>query len=309
LDRFKIVNDTLGHPVGDLLLKQVAVRLMQAVRASDTVARLGGDEFVVISEDVQEPNDAAILAKRLLDLFATPFDVEGRELFLSLSIGIGIYPLDGADADTLIRHADIAMYRAKAAGRNGFRFFDPEMSEGAAERLRLEQELRNALPRDELMLEYQPQVRLADGRLCGVEVLCRWNHPRLGLLSPAQFLPLANDIGLIDQLDLWVLEHACARFAAWGRCGFSILRLAVNFSAHRIQSSDVSVKVESILARTGIDPRCLELDLTEASLMDHPQPRSPIWSSSADSASHSRWTTSAPAARRWRASSAWRFDA
>ncbi|MFB1488099.1 MULTISPECIES: EAL domain-containing protein [unclassified Thiocapsa] len=271
LDRFKIVNDTLGHSVGDLLLKQVAVRLTQAVRASDTLARLGGDEFVVISEDVQEPNDAAILARRLLDLFATPFEVEGRELFLSLSIGIGIYPLDGIDADTLIRHADIAMYRAKAAGRNGFRFFDPEMSEGAAERLRLEQELRSALPRDELMLEYQPQVGLPDGELCGIEVLCRWNHPRLGLLSPAQFLPLANEIGLIDQLDLWVLEHACAQVAAWDRGGFSVPRLAVNLSVHRIQGDDVPEQIESILARTGLDPRRLELELTEASIMARPE--------------------------------------
>ncbi|WP_296809449.1 bifunctional diguanylate cyclase/phosphodiesterase [Thiocapsa sp.] len=270
LDRFKVVNDTLGHPVGDLLLQQVAERLTHAVRACDTVARLGGDEFVVISEDVQEPNDAAVLAKRLLDLFVKPFDVEGRELFLSLSIGIGIYPLDGADVDTLIRHADTAMYRAKADGRNGFRFFDPEMSEGAAERLRLEQELRNALPRDELMLEYQPQVVLPEGALCGVEVLCRWNHPRLGLLSPAHFLPLANDIGLIDQLDLWVLEHACAQVAAWDRCGFGVPRLAVNLSVHRIQGNDVPEKIKSILARTGMDPRRLELDLTEASIMARP---------------------------------------
>ncbi|RKT43709.1 bifunctional diguanylate cyclase/phosphodiesterase [Thiocapsa rosea] len=270
LDRFKTVNDTLGHPVGDLLLKQVAARLMQSVRASDTVARLGGDEFVVISEDVQEPNDAAILAKRLLDLFATPFDVEGRELFLSLSIGIGIYPLDGADADTLIRHADIAMYRAKAAGRNGFRFFDPEMSEGAAERLRLEQELRNALLHNELMLEYQPQVSLPGGELCGVEVLCRWDHPRLGLLSPGHFLPLAHDIGVIDQLDLWVLEHACAQVAAWDRGGFTVPRLAVNLSVHRIQGDDVPEQIESILARTDLDPRRLELELTEASLMGSP---------------------------------------
>lgn len=271
LDRFKTVNDTLGHPVGDLLLKQVAARLTQAVRSSDTVARLGGDEFVVISEDVQEPNDAAILARRLLDLFTTPFEVEGRELFLSLSIGIGIYPLDGVDTDTLIRHADIAMYRAKAAGRNGFRFFDPEMSEGTSERLRLEQELRSALPRGELMLEYQPQVGLPDGELCGVEVLCRWNHPRLGLLSPAQFLPLANEIGLIDQLDLWVLEHACAQVAAWDRGGFSVPRLAVNLSVHRIQGDDVPEQIEAILARTGLDPRRLELELTEASIMGRPE--------------------------------------
>jgi diguanylate cyclase (GGDEF)-like protein/PAS domain S-box-containing protein len=270
LDRFKIVNDTLGHPIGDLLLKQVTARLTRGVRACDTVARLGGDEFVVISEDVQEPNDAAILARRLLDLFTTPFEAEGRELFLSLSIGIAIYPLDAADADTLLRHADIAMYRAKAAGRSSFKFFDPQMSEGAAERLRLEQELRNALPREELMLEYQPQVGLVDGALCGVEVLCRWDHPRLGLLSPAQFLPLADDIGLIDELDLWVLEHACAQVAVWDRCGFSIPRLAVNLSVHRIQSDDVSEKILAILARTGLDPLRLELDLTEASIMDRP---------------------------------------
>ncbi|CRI65218.1 conserved hypothetical protein [Thiocapsa sp. KS1] len=161
------------------------------------------------------------------------------------------------------------MYRTKAAGRNGFSFFEPAMSEGAAERLRLEQELRKALPHDELMLEYQPQVGLPDGDLRGVEVLCRWNHPRLGLLSPAQFLPLANDIGLIDQLDLWVLEHACAQMAAWDRGGFSVPRLAVNLSVHRIQSDDVSAAIQSVLARTGIDPKRLELELVEASITEH----------------------------------------
>ncbi|NCC29286.1 MAG: bifunctional diguanylate cyclase/phosphodiesterase [Gammaproteobacteria bacterium] len=270
LDRFKVVNDTLGHPVGDVLLKQVGTRLSQAVRASDTVARLGGDEFVVISEDVREPNDAAILARRLLDLFTVPFDVEGRELFLGLSIGISIYPLDGADTDTLIRHADIAMYRAKAAGRNGYSFFEPAMSEGAAERLRLEQELRNALPHDELLLEYQPQVGLLDGALHGVEVLCRWDHPRLGLLSPAQFLPLANDIGLIDQVDLWVLTESCRQLAAWDRDGFSVPRLAVNLSVHKIRSSEVVEQIQALLALTGIDPRRLELELLEASIVERP---------------------------------------
>jgi diguanylate cyclase (GGDEF)-like protein/PAS domain S-box-containing protein len=270
LDRFKIVNDTLGHPVGDVLLKQVATRLMQGVRASDTLARLGGDEFVVISEDIQEPNDAAVLARRLLDLFKVPFDVEDREIFLGLSIGISVYPLDGADTDTLIRHADIAMYRAKAAGRNRYNFFEPAMSEGAAERLRLEQELRNALSHDELLLEYQPQIGLVDGALQGVEVLCRWDHPRLGLLAPSRFLPMANDIGLIDQVDLWVLTESCRQLAAWDRDGFSVPRLAVNLSVHKIRSSDVVEQVQGLLARTGIDPRRLELELVEASISERP---------------------------------------
>ncbi len=268
LDRFKIVNDTLGHPIGDLLLKQVASRLSQGVRESDTVARLGGDEFVVIFEEVSVPNDAAALARRLLDGFIRPCDVEGRELFLSLSIGISIYPLDGLDTDTLIRHADIAMYRAKAAGRSGFSFFEPAMSEGAAERLRLEQELRMALARDELLLEYQPQVDLRTADLRGVEVLCRWRHPRLGLLAPDEFLPLAEDIGLIDQLDAWVLEHACAQLSAWDRDGFSVPRLAVNVSVRQIQKPDVLEQMQWILSRTGVDPRRLELELIESFIME-----------------------------------------
>lgn len=271
LDRFKIVNDTLGHPVGDLLLKQVAIRLSEGVRESDTVARLGGDEFVVLFEDVSVPNDAATLARRLLDCFIRPFDVEGRELFLSLSIGISIYPIDGLDTDTLIRHADIAMYRAKAAGRNGFSFFEPAMSEGAAERLRLEQELRMALARDELLLEYQPQVGLRNADLRGVEVLCRWHHPRLGLLAPGEFLPLAEDMGLIDQLDSWVLEHACAQVSAWDRAGFPVPRLAVNVSVRQIQKADVVKQIRSILAQTGIEPRRLELELIESSIMEQTQ--------------------------------------
>jgi diguanylate cyclase (GGDEF)-like protein len=268
LDRFKVVNDTLGHPVGDALLKQVATRLSEGVRASDTLARLGGDEFVVIFEDLRGPNEAAALARRLLALFTQPFDVAGRELFLSLSIGISIYPLDGPDTDTLIRHADIAMYRAKSTGRNDFSFFEPAMSEGAAERLRLEQELRTALTNDELVLEYQPQVGLRDADLRGVEVLCRWRHPRLGLLTPGQFLPLAEEIGLIDQLDLWVLEHACSQLDAWDRNGFSVPRLAVNLSIRQIRRADVVEQIESILAHVGIDPRRLELDLVESSIME-----------------------------------------
>lgn len=267
LDRFKVVNDTLGHPVGDLLLKQVAIRLSEGVRESDTVARLGGDEFVVIFEDVSVPNEAATLARRLLDCFIRPFDVEGRELFLSLSIGISIYPLDGLDTDTLISHADIAMYRAKAAGRNGFSFFEPAMSAGAVERLRLEQELRVALERDELLLEYQPQVGLRNADLRGVEVLCRWCHPRLGLLAPSEFLSLAEDMGLIDQLDSWVLEHACAQVSAWDRDGFSVPRLAVNVSVRKIQKADAPEQIQSLLLRNGIDPGRLELELIESSIM------------------------------------------
>jgi diguanylate cyclase (GGDEF)-like protein/PAS domain S-box-containing protein len=269
LDRFKIVNDTLGHPVGDVLLKQVATRLSGGVRASDTLARLGGDEFVVIFEDVRGPNEAAAMARRLLDLFTPPFDVAGRELFLRLSIGISLYPLDGPDTDTLIRHADIAMYRAKATGRNDISFFEPAMSEGAAERLRLEQELRFGLAHEELFLEYQPQVGLRDGKLRGAEALCRWRHPRLGVLAPAQFLPLAEEIGLIDQLDVWVLEHACAQLAAWDRAGFSVPRLAVNLSIGQIQRTDVVERIQSILSRTEIDPRRLELELIESSIMEN----------------------------------------
>ncbi|MBK1646321.1 GGDEF domain-containing protein [Thiocapsa imhoffii] len=269
LDRFKLVNDTLGHLIGDQILKQVAERLAEAVRATDTLARLGGDEFVIVFEDVDGARHVTKLAQRLLDLFRPAFVIEGRELFLNLSIGISLYPSDGIDAETLLRHADIAMYRAKENGRNGFSFFERAMSERAIERLRLEHELRKALTNHELLLVYQPQVNLHTGQLCGVEVLCRWQHPRLGRLAPAQFLPIAEEIGLIDQLDCWVLEHASRQLLDWDRLGLRLPRLAVNLSLRQLKDQDAFEQITRILAQTGLASNRLEFELSETSIMKH----------------------------------------
>ncbi len=267
LDRFKVVNDTLGHPTGDTLLQQVAAVLAKQVRSVDTIARLGGDEFVIILEDIPEARFAASFADRILDTFKRPFNVKGRELFVTASIGISLYPRDGKEIDTLVRHADIAMYQAKGHGRNGFSFFEPAMSEGATERLSLEHELRGAVQRRELFVRYQPQLALQGRDLCGVEALCRWRHPRLGPIPPSQFIPLAEEVGLIDELGAWVLEQGCQQLVAWDRAGFRVPRLAVNLSMREIERADLVGEVQDTLQRTGVAPERLELEVTESMIM------------------------------------------
>ena len=269
LDRFKIVNDTLGHPVGDGLLQRVAETLGKQVRSVDTIARLGGDEFVILLEDVPAARFAAKFAARIMETFGQPFNVLGHEFFVTASIGISLYPQDGTDSDTLLRHADIAMYQAKNLGRNGFRFFEAAMSEGAAERLRLEQDLRGAVQRNEFILYYQPQLALDSHQLRGVEVLCRWHHPVLGLLPPSTFIPLAEDIGVIDDLGAWVLEHSCRQLAEWDRAGFQVPRLAVNLSVREIERADLVEQVRSVLQSMRIAPARLELEVTESMIMRH----------------------------------------
>lgn len=267
LDRFKYVNDSLGHSVGDQLLERVAAALATQVRSSDTIARLGGDEFVVIMDDVGNPRFAARFARRLLGTLDRPFATETRELYVTASIGISLYPDDGTDMDTLLRHADIAMYRAKENGRNGFNFYEPAMSAGAAERLRMEHELRGALARNEMLLHYQPQVALSDCSLRGVEALCRWQHPRLGLVAPDQFIPVAEDSGLIGDLTAWVLEQACRQLILWDQAGFRVPRLAVNLPMREIERTDLVNRVRRTLERTGLAPERLELEVTESMIM------------------------------------------
>ena len=269
LDLFKNVNDTLGHPVGDALLQSVAAAMATKIRAADSIARLGGDEFVVLMEDIDEPNMAAQLARRLLEVFAEPFDAGGRELYITASIGISIFPMDGEDMDALLSNADVAMYQAKEHGRNTYRFFEPSMTEGAIERLRLENALRGALARDELTLVFQPQVKLANGCMYGAEVLLRWHHEELGEVSPARFIPVAEELGLIAQLGAWVLEQSCAQLAAWDQQGFLMPRLAVNLSVQQLERADLLDSIESVLARTGIEGDRLELEVTESMLMRH----------------------------------------
>ncbi|MBK1722606.1 bifunctional diguanylate cyclase/phosphodiesterase [Thiocystis violacea] len=267
LDRFKEVNDTLGHGVGDALLIEVAEMLAKQVREVDTIARLGGDEFVIILEDIPASRFAATFADRLMETFSRPLAVQGRDLFITASIGISIYPDDGADMETLVRHADVAMYQTKNTGRNGFRFFETAMSEGAMERLRLEHDLRFAIQRAELVLHYQPQLGLTDGRLCGVEALCRWAHPELGQIPPRVFIPLAEEIGFIDELGFWVLEQSCRQVRTWDRAGFQIPRLAVNLSVRSLQRPGLIDRVGLALERAGLQPERLELEINESKIM------------------------------------------
>ncbi|NEV63394.1 EAL domain-containing protein [Thiorhodococcus minor] len=271
LDRFKVINDTLGHLFGDAVLKRAAESLALEVRAEDTIARLGGDEFVIVLEEIARPDDAAVFAERILQIFSQPFHVHGRDLFVTASIGVSIYPDDGHDIDTLLRHADISMYRAKDKGRNAFALFEPSMAEGAEDRFRLETDLRRAIEREELAVHYQPQIRLADGQLIGVEALCRWQHPELGPIAPARFIPLAEDIGMIDQLGTWVLGESCRQLAAWDGQGFRIPRLAVNLSVHQLEGRRLVDRVRAVLVASGVSAERLELEVTESTIMRHPE--------------------------------------
>jgi len=270
LDRFKTINDSLGHHVGDELLKAVAARLTQCVRASDTVARLGGDEFAVILENLGgDPEEGAQqVADKMIAAMAAPLVVEGQPLNTSCSIGISLYPADGRDNHTLMKNADVAMYYAKEKGRNNYRFFSEDMNARAQERLAVENYLRLALRRNELVLHYQPRLRAADGELVGVEALIRWQHPRRGLLEPSKFIDVAEDSGLIVPIGEWVIAAACEQLAAWQRTVRPDLRLSVNLAVGQVADGDRLYRaVEEALRRHRIRPSTLELELTESQLM------------------------------------------
>lgn len=267
-DRFKPVNDSLGHKAGDLLLQQVARRLQDCVRDSDTVARLGGDEFAIIMEDIDQLH-VSHAAQEIIRRLGQPFAIEGSEAFVGASIGVSVFPSDGSDLTTLVKHADIAMYRAKERGRNTCQFFLPEMNAGVEERLYLENALRYAIERDELELHYQPQVRLEDGRFIGVEALLRWHHPELGAISPVRFIPIAEESGLISSIGEWVLEQACRQRQLWQGLVTEEFRVAVNLSARQFNSNVIDI-VEGVLARTGLRAQQLELEITETMVMQHP---------------------------------------
>ena len=272
LDRFKTINDSLGHHVGDALLKQVAERLTACVRASDTVARLGGDEFAVILENLRDDHDegAQQVADKMIEGMGAPMLIEGQHLNTSCSIGISLYPVDGRDTATLMKHADVAMYYAKEKGRNNYQFFSSEMNARAQERLSVENYLRLALRRHELVLYYQPRVSFETGDLLGIEALIRWQHPRRGLLTPDKFIEVAEDSGLIVPIGEWVLETACAQAAAWQQRLRPGLRLSVNLSVGQVVDGE---RLYSAVARavqhSGIDPATLELELTESLLMQN----------------------------------------
>jgi diguanylate cyclase (GGDEF)-like protein/PAS domain S-box-containing protein len=267
LDRFKPINDTMGHNMGDALLKAVAARLRDCVRASDTVARLGGDEFVVLLPEIRRELDATRAARDILARLSEPFVCEGHEMFTTLSVGIALYPRDGRDADTLLKSADMAMYVAKERGRDTYQFYSDDMNRAARERLELETSLRRALKQDEFFLCYQPQLELGVGAITGVEALLRWHHPEQGPVPPARFIPVCEETGLILPLGEWVLRHACVQARAWIDAGLSAGRMAVNLSGLQFKRNDLVRMVAGVLEETGLPAEHLELELTESMIM------------------------------------------
>ena len=267
LDRFKVINESLGHKAGDLLLQQVAERLRGHIRLSETIARPGGDEFVLVLPQGATQPMTVVVVQRILDILAQPFKIEGHELFITASIGVATYPTDGLDGEALQKHAEIAMYRAKESGRNNFQFYRPQMNEEALERLRIEGNLRNAIERNEFVLHYQPQVDLKSGRIVGMEALIRWNHPELGMVPPARFISLAEETGLIVPIGAWVARTACLQAKAWQEAGLGELRIAINLSARQFFQRDLVQSIAAILEESGLAPEFLEIELTESMVM------------------------------------------
>ncbi len=270
LDHFKLINDSLGHHVGDLLLKEVASRMLEALRRGDTLSRLGGDEFVVTLEGLQQAEDAGQVAAKILRALTKPFQLAGHTVTISCSIGVGIFPHDGLDSRALMKNADTAMYHAKERGRNNFQFFSAEMNRRALERQQLGAALRGALEREEFTLYFQPTMRLGGTRVLGVEALLRWNHPERGLLAPATFMDVAEESGLMEPIGQWVLRTACQRAKAWQAAGYPAMRMAVNISPRQLASPrEFSRNVGRALASSGLAPEYLILEMTEALLLRH----------------------------------------
>ncbi|HJV83996.1 MAG TPA: EAL domain-containing protein [Noviherbaspirillum sp.] len=267
LDRFKLVNDTLGFEAGDALLVKIAERLKAAVRDTDTVGRLSGDEFVLVLPERTGEILAATAVQRMIDAVTAPLSIGGQEIFPSCSVGVAAFPADGGDAEILVKHAHIAMYRAKESGSNNFQFYAPEMNERAVERLRIESDLRNALDRNEFLLHYQPQVDLRSGRIIAAEALIRWRHPELGMVPPARFIGLAEETGLIQPIGAWVLRTACRQNKAWHDAGLGHPRVAVNLSVRQFAQEDLVQSIAATLEETGLEPRYLDIEVTESLVM------------------------------------------
>ncbi len=271
LDRFKIVNDTLGHTVGDELLAAVAERLRNSVRASDTVARLGGDEFAVVVSDMTDGSDIAHRAQKIIDTLSSAFSVGGNEVFVTTSIGITLFPNDNGEWSKMVENADVAMYHAKQQGRNNYQFYTAEMNACAYDQLMLETSLRHALERDEFVLYYQPQIDMPSGDIVGVEALIRWNHPELGLVPPNDFIPLLEVTGLIVPVGEWVIRTACRQVRTWLDEGHPPLTMAVNLSARQFREQNLKSNIAAILAETNIPANLLELEITESIVMENVQ--------------------------------------
>ena len=270
LDRFKHVNDALGHHVGDALLQSVSKRLLQLVREGDTVSRLGGDEFVVILNGIGDAEAiAALLDTRLIPAMRQPHQVEGSALSVSCSVGVAIYPDHGDDMDTLMRHADAAMYQAKSGGRDHARMFTPQMQEQQLQQLHLESDLRHAIERQELVLYYQPRIDAQSSRLNGVESLIRWQHPQHGLIAPDSFIPAAEESGLIVSIGAWVIREACRQQLAWCEAGAGDIAVSINLSAIQLKSGTLVATLREVLREFPVTPGQIEFELTESILMDN----------------------------------------
>ena len=271
LDHFKIINDSLGHNVGDLLLKAVAERLQSVFGKGFTVARLGGDEFAVLVDSCSQTSQAAVLAQQVLEVMKSAFDVDKHQLFVSASVGISVYPSDALNAEQLLRNADSALFKAKSAGREGYALYTEELTAHAQYRIEVASDLRRALEQQELRVYYQPVHDLQTCRLIGVEALVRWEHPLRGLLSPGEFIPIAERTGLIAEIDAWVLEHACWQMVQWQATGVELSFVAVNISSRLFTRPELYTLVSTVLADTGLDPALLELEVTESTVMDNSQ--------------------------------------
>jgi len=269
LDRFKLINDTLGHNAGDEFLQVTAGRLMNCIREEDTVSRQGGDEFTILLSRIKKPQDAIAAAKKILKEVQKPVVLSSRKFQISASVGITMYPGDGEDIDTLLRNADITMYRSKASGGNIYRLYTPSMNVETMDRMELENSLRTALQRQEFELYYQPQVNLKSGRIVGMEALLRWHHPSLGLLPPMEFIPIAEETGLIISMGDWVLHTACSQAKAWQDAGYPDIRVAVNISARQFRQTDLPRRIAKFLHETKLDPKYLELEITETTVMQN----------------------------------------
>lgn len=268
LDNFKMVNDTMGHQSGDVLLKRVALRLMECMRGGDVICRIGGDEFAIILEPSAVQAGSGV-AEKVLDVLRAPFDLDNHELYVTASVGISVYPDDASDLETLTRNADTAMYQAKGRGKNAWEKFHPELDQRIQKRLSLETNLRKAFERGELSLHYQPQVSVRDGRLVGVEALLRWRHPELGQISPLEFIPVAEESGLILEIGRWVLRTACRQVAAWRDAGFGAVHVSVNLSARQTRDPELMRHIIDVLRETRVTPAQLELEITETVLMEN----------------------------------------